>query len=54
MKTVLRVRVDEVVGKVSASVDTSDNAVLVRKTSAKDGAGTLTAQVLAWVSQLMV
>jgi len=43
---VFLVRVVTVVGKVSVSVDTADNAALERKTSAKDGAGTLTAHVL--------
>jgi hypothetical protein len=43
MKTVLAERVTAVVGYVSGvSGVTAENAVSVRKTSAKDGAGTLT------------
>jgi hypothetical protein len=43
MKTVLAVRVTAVVGNVSVECgDTAKNALSVRKTSAKDGAGTLT------------
>jgi len=53
MYTVLRVRVCAVVGKVCVSPDTADNAELVRKTSANDGAGTLTEHVLS-VLQLTV
>jgi hypothetical protein len=55
MKIVLAVRVTAVVGYVSGeSGVTAENAVSVRKTSAKDGAGTLTWQVPAVVSQLTV
>jgi hypothetical protein len=43
MKTLLKVRVTAVVGNVSVEWgDTAENALSVRKTSAKDGAGTLT------------
>jgi hypothetical protein len=55
MKTVLAVRVTAVVGNVSVVWDdTADNASSVRKTSAKDGAGTLTWHVPAVVSQFTV
>ena len=52
MKTVLAVRVTAVVEYVSGVFGvTAENAVSVRKTSAKDGAGTLTWHVPALVSQ---
>ncbi len=55
MKIVLAVRVTAVVGYVSGvSGVTAENAVSVRKTSANDGAGTLTWHVPAVVSQFTV
>lgn len=50
----LRVRVTVVVGKVSVADETDVSAASERKTSAKDGAGTLTWQVLAWALQFTV
>jgi hypothetical protein len=51
---VLWVRVTAVVGKVSVADEAVISAASERKTSAKDGAGTLTWHVLAWVLQFTV